>query len=133
MKQKLAPLLGIAFVVALISTGVFYGLFVGKAQSSVPDLPHFTVVLANRALARGTVIQAADVKTASWSGAEAPKGSFTTPDHVVGITVLDPISANDPVTETKLASHKSIPNGMRAVSIHVTDSSGVVAMLHPGY
>jgi pilus assembly protein CpaB len=133
MKQKLAPLLGIAFVVALISTGVFYGLFVGKTQSSGSDQPHFTVVMASRALARGAVIQATDLKVSSFAGAEPPKGSFSMPDQLVGTTVLDTIAANEPVVESRLASHKAIPAGMRAVSIHVTDSSGVVAMLHPGY
>ena len=133
MKQKLVPLLGIAFVVALISTGVFYGLFVGKAQSAPADQQRFSVVVASHPLARGAVIQAADIKAISWAGGEAPKGSFSTPDQVAGVTVLDPIGTNDPVVESRIASHRAIPNGMRAVSIHVTDSSGVVALLHPGY
>ena len=34
MKKNLVPLLGIAFVVAIISTGIFYGLFVGKLKSA---------------------------------------------------------------------------------------------------
>ncbi|MEO8131094.1 MAG: Flp pilus assembly protein CpaB [Bryobacteraceae bacterium] len=133
MKQKLVPLLGIAFVVALISTGVFYGLFVGKAQTAPTGQQHFSVVVANHALARGAVIQPGDIKAISWAGGEAPKGSFATPDQVAGVTVLDPIQANDPVIEGRIASHRAIPAGMRAVSIHVTDSSGVVALLHPGY
>ena len=133
LKQKLVPLLGIAFVVALISTGVFYGLFVGKAQSAPAGQQHFSVVVANHALARGAVIKAADIKAISWAGGEAPKGSFTTPDQLAGVTVLDPIQANDPVVDSRIASHKAIPTGMRAVSIHVTDSSGVVGLLHPGY
>jgi pilus assembly protein CpaB len=133
MKQKIVPLLGIAFVVALISTGVFYGLFVGKSQSSSAALSQFSVVVATHPLARGAVIQPADVKSILWPGSEAPKGSFTTPDQLSGVTVLDPINANDPVVVSQIASHRSVPNGMRVVSIHVTDSSGVVAMLHPGY
>ena len=132
MKKKLVPLLGIAFVVALISTGVFYGLFVGKAQSAPADQSHFSVVIANHLLARGAVLQAADVKAISWSGSEAPKGSFSTPDQVAGVTVLDPIAANDPIVESRISSHRAIPAGMRAISIHVTDSSGVVSLLHPG-
>jgi pilus assembly protein CpaB len=133
MKQKLAPLLGIAFVVALVSTGVFYGLFVGKTQASAPDQQRVSVVVASHALARGAVIHPADIKVTSWTGGELPKGTFTTVEQVTGIAVLDPIAANDPVVESRLASHKAIPPGMRAISIHVTDSSGVVAMLHPGY
>lgn len=133
MKQKLVPLLGIAFVVALISTGVFYGLFVGKAQSAPSDQQRFSVVVANHPLERGAVIQAADIKAIAWAGGEAPKGSFPTPDQLAGVTVLDPIGANEPILESRIASHRAIPSGMRAVSIHVTDSSGVVGLLHPGY
>ena len=33
-KNNLVKLLGIAFVVAIISTGVFYGLFVSKLSSN---------------------------------------------------------------------------------------------------
>ena len=33
-KNNLLKLLGIAFVVAIISTGIFYGLFVNKLSSS---------------------------------------------------------------------------------------------------
>jgi Flp pilus assembly protein CpaB len=132
MKQKLVPLLGIAFVVALISTGVFYGLFVGKTQNSPAAESRFPLVVASRALARGTVIQAADIKVIPWAGAEPPKGFFNIPDQVAGVTVLDPIGPNEPIVESHIASQKAIPTGMRAVSIHVTDSSGVVSMLHPG-
>ncbi len=133
MKQKLVPLLGIAFVVALISTGVFYGLFVGKAQSAQSDQPRSSVVVANHALARGAVIQPADIKVISWSNGDVPKGSFSTAEQLAGVTVLDPIAVNDPVVESRIESHRAIPSGMRAVSIHVTDSSGVVALLHPGH
>ena len=33
-KNNLLKLLGIAFVVAIVSTGIFYGLFVNKLSSS---------------------------------------------------------------------------------------------------
>jgi pilus assembly protein CpaB len=130
MKTKLVPLLGIAFVVALIATGIFYGLVAGKlrAASSNAGAP---VVVAARALPRGTVIQAEDVRQTTMS--EAPKGTFSAPDQAVGLTVLEPIGENDPINDAKVATHRSIPAGMRAISIHVTDSSGVVTMLHPGY
>src|SRR5436190_635715 len=35
MKRNLVPLLGIALVVAIISTGVFYGLFVGRLTGAI--------------------------------------------------------------------------------------------------
>jgi flagella basal body P-ring formation protein FlgA len=61
MKKNMVPLLGIAFIVAIISTGVFYGLFAGKLRSS-SELPSHGIVVAARDLDRGTVIQASDLR-----------------------------------------------------------------------
>ncbi len=52
MKRNIVPLLGIAFVVAIISTGIFYGLFAGKLRSSVGELPVQSIVVAARTLTR---------------------------------------------------------------------------------
>jgi Flp pilus assembly protein CpaB len=131
MKTKLVPLLGIAFAVALVATGVFYGLIVGKLRVSAP--PRYTVVVASRPLSPGTVLQASDLKLSAIEAAEAPKGSFAAPEHAVGFTVLDGIAENSPIVEQHLASQRSIKEGMRAISVHVADSSGIVAMLHPGH
>src|SRR3954453_13807795 len=106
MKQKLVPLLGIAFVVALISTGIFYGLFLGKSQGASADQPHASVVVAAHSLARGAVIQTGDLKTVPGATNEPPKGSFAAPELATGFTVLDPIEANQLVTESHVASHR---------------------------
>ncbi|HVP00784.1 MAG TPA: Flp pilus assembly protein CpaB [Bryobacteraceae bacterium] len=134
-KNNTLKLLGIAFVVAIMSTGIFYGLFVNKLSSSTGSGK--TVVVAARALKSGTVIAAADLKTIQWPGAGAPKGTFDSPDQVVGKTVFDAIAEDDLVSDSHLASAQSgggsgVPSGMRAVTIHVTDSSGVIGMLRPG-
>lgn len=129
MKQKLVPLLGIAFVVALIATGIFYGLFVGKLQNTTP---RYSVVTAARELPRGAILQASDLKVGTVDAAEPPKGAYTSVEQVVGQTVLDTIKDGSPVVDSRLASHRSVPVGMRAISIHVADSSGVVSMLQPG-
>jgi len=54
-----------------------------------------------------------------------------------GSTVFDTIGEDEPVLATRLASAQSgggsgVPAGMRAVSVHVTDSSGVLALLRAG-
>lgn len=131
MKNKLVPLLGIAFAVALVATGVFYGLIVGKLRVSAP--PRYTVVVASRPLAPGTILQSSDLKLAAVEGPEAPKGAFAAPEQAIGFTVQDAIAENAPVVESHLASQRSIREGMRAISVHVADSSGIVTMLHPGY
>jgi hypothetical protein len=67
MKRNMVPLLGIAFVVAIISTGVFYGLFAGKLRSS-SDLPGHAIVVAARDLDRGTVLQPGDFRVSEVLG-----------------------------------------------------------------
>jgi pilus assembly protein CpaB len=134
-KNNLVKLLGIAFVVATISTGVFYGLFVNKLSSSTGS--GRTLVIASKALKPGTMLQATDVKTVPWPSDHLPKGTFATPAEVVGNIVFDGIGEEEPVLATHLASAKSgggagVPTGMRAVSVHVTDSSGVMSLLRAG-
>ncbi|MGA3189468.1 MAG: Flp pilus assembly protein CpaB [Bryobacteraceae bacterium] len=128
-------LLGIAFVVAIVSTGIFYGLFVNKLSSSTGSGK--SVVVAAHPLKSGAVIVAADVKTIQWPGVTPPKGTFENPDQVIGKTVFDAIGEEELISDMHLASAKSgggsgVPEGMRAVTIHVTDSSGVMGMLRTG-
>ncbi len=134
-KNNLLKLLGIAFVVAIVSTGIFYGLFVNKLSSNTGSGK--MLVVAAKALKPGTVLQSADVKTIPWPTDQLPKNSFGSVDQVVGNTVFDAISEDEPVLATRLASAQSgggsgVPTGMRAVSVHVTDSSGVMALLRAG-
>jgi pilus assembly protein CpaB len=133
-KNNLLKLLGIAFVVAIVATGVFYGLFVNKLSSNTGGK---LLVVAARSLKSGTVLQAADVKTIPWASDQAPAGTYGGVDQVVGNTVFDPIGEGELVLATRLATAQSgggagVPSGMRAVSVHVTDSTGVLALLRAG-
>jgi len=134
-KNNLLKLLGIALVVAIVSTGLFYGLFVSKLASA-PKAER-TLVVAARALKPGTQLVPDDVKTIPWSGEQVPNGFYGTIDQVTGNTVFDAIGEGEPVVASRLASPQSgagsgVPAGMRAVSVHVTDSSGVMALLRGG-
>jgi Flp pilus assembly protein CpaB len=138
MKKNLVSLLGIAFVVAIVSTGIFYGLFVGKLRSA--PFPTQSIVVAARSLERGEALQPADVKLAPWGAPETPKGAFTALAQVNGLTLTAALQENEPVLQSRLVSRESgtgaglgISPGMRAVSIHATDSSGVVSILRPGH
>jgi pilus assembly protein CpaB len=138
MKKNLVPLLGIAFVVAIVSTGIFYGLFVGRLNSA--SAPGPSIVVAARSLDRGVALQAGDVKLAPWGGAAVPQGALTTLNQVEGLTLVSAVQENEPLLPSRLASRTSgagaglgIVPGMRAVSIHATDSSGIVNILRPGH
>lgn len=134
-KENLVKLVGVALVVAIISTGIFYGVFASKLNSDTGSGQ--TLVVAAKALKSGTVLVAADLKTISWPSPQLPKGAYQTPQELVGSTVFDSIAEEEPVLATRLASPQSgagagVPAGMRAVSVHVSDSSGVLALLRGG-
>jgi pilus assembly protein CpaB len=132
----MVPLLAIAFVVAIISTGVFYGLFAGKLRSS-SEIPGHAIVVAARDLDRGAVLQASDLRVSEVHGVLG--GSFSKPEEATGATLLTAIKANEPVLEERVVARISdasiaatVPTGMRAVSIHVFQSESLLNLLRPG-
>src|ERR1700722_12050975 len=110
MKRNMVPLLGIAFVVAIISTGVFYGLFAGKLRSS-SEVPGHAIVVAVRDLDRGTVIQAGDLRVSEVQGVLG--GAFSKPEEVAGATLLTSMKANEPLLEERVTPRASdAPGGL---------------------
>jgi pilus assembly protein CpaB len=137
MKKNVLTLLGIAVAVASLSTFLFYRLLAGKLASE--GGARGPVVVAARKLEAGATVAATDVKLAAIAGPAGVKGTFSGRDQVVGLTVLETIEADAPIIETRVAPRESkaaagvrVPSGMRAISIHVVDSTGVVAMIRPG-
>jgi len=137
MKQNnLAKLLGIALVVAIVATGVFYGLFVNKLNSSTGT--GRMVVVAARPISAGTVLAEKDVQPMPWPADQTPGGSFEAAQQVLGQTAIQPLAQGEPVLGSRLASPNrtpggpGVPPGMRAVSVHVSDSNPVLALLGPG-
>jgi Flp pilus assembly protein CpaB len=138
MKRNMVPLLGIAFVAAIICTGIYYGLFAGKLRSSSEITGH-SVVVASRDLDRGTVIQASDLRISQAPGVLT--GSFSKIDEAVGSTLLTPLKTNEPLLAERVVSRVSpagqfaggmVPSGMRAISIRVSESDGLLGALRPG-
>jgi Flp pilus assembly protein CpaB len=138
MKRNIVPLLAIAFVVAIVSTGVFYGLFAGKLKSSSPEINGQSVVVAARDLERGAVVKPDDVRETRIGG--SLKGSFTHSKDAVGVTLLEAVQENAPLLQDRVASQdpklnggaKGLLTGMRAISVHVSDSSGIIGLMHAG-
>lgn len=134
-KNNLLKLLGIAFVVAIAATGIFYGLFVNKLSSNTGSGK--MLVVAAKQLKAGTVLQATDLKMIPWPTDQLPAGAYGDAAAVAGSTVFDPVEENEPLLASHLANAQSgggsgVPEGMRAVSVHVTDSTGVLALLRAG-
>ena len=138
IKRNVLPLLVIAFIVAAISTGVFYGLFAGRLRAASVDAPTHMIVVAAHDLQRGAVLKAEDLKVSEFRGKTPFKGVFEAPDKLIGATLVEPVQENEPVTErhvgvdSSIGSSGAVPTGMRAVSIHVYESSGLLGYIHRG-
>jgi pilus assembly protein CpaB len=138
MKRNIVPLLGIAVVVAILSTAVFYGLFAGKLHSASQDVAGQPIVVAAQDLQRGTVLKAQDLKISQVRG--TLEGSFASADQLAGATLVAAIKKNEPVLEERVVSSAAkpgspgglVPAGARAVSIRVSESDGLIAFLRPG-
>ena len=127
LKRRLVPLLGIAFVVAIITTGVFYGLFVGELKSATTRMSNQNVLVATKDLPRGKQLEESDIKVSRWAGAEPLKGAFTNPSQIIGKPLMSNVSQNEPMTESKVSASSSgasqlVPTGMRAVSVRIQES-----------
>ncbi len=135
-KKNLVTLLAIAFMVALVATGMFYGLFVTNLKSNAGGK---TLLVAAKPLEAGTVLAEEDVKSISWSADELPQGAFERPEQVTGKTLFGSLSQSEPILATRIAAQDGggqsvgVPAGMRAISLHVSDSSGVMELLHAGH
>lgn len=138
MKRSIVPLLGIAVVVAILSTAVFYGLFAGKLRSASQDIAGQPIVVAAQDLERGTVLKAQDLKISQVRGTLS--GSFTSAEQLAGATLVAAIKKNEPLLEERVVSSAAkpgspggvVPAGARAVSVRVSESDGLIAFLRPG-
>src|SRR5258708_1675823 len=97
------------------------------------------VVVATSDLAVGARIQEKDVRTVRFPADAIPQGIFHRTKSVVGRGVVLPIAQGEFVLPLKLAGENSgsglpstIPQGMRAVSVRVSDISSVGGFVQPG-
>lgn len=137
MKKNLVPLVGIALAVALVATGVFYYLLSSRMQPAAAKANAGSpVVVATRAIAAGAKITRDDVKSVMIQGA-APDALISL-EQAVDKVALSAIGAGDPLSNAKVASASGgggvgVSMGMRAISIQVADSSGILASVKPGH
>ena len=97
------------------------------------------IVVAARPVAVGAMLTKDDVKLVPWPARAVVPGTFTATDAVVNRGVLDELSENEPITESRLAPLGSggglpptIKPGMRALSIKVNEVIGVAGFVVPG-
>ena len=140
MNRRNRTLLVLLVAVGLASLAT-YGVF--RTIKSIPvrevEVATRHVVVAAENLPLGTRVSKEQVKVVGWPAATPVEGSFATVDEIVGRGLIQPVQANEPVTESRLAPKEagaglapSIPAGMRALSVKVNDVIGVAGFTVPG-
>lgn len=145
-RKKLLLLLG-AMVIALCNALVARSLFSGhsapsaQAMDAVPSGPR--VLVAERALGVGTILTPDAVGFVNWPNAPLADNYFlepaATPARLTGMVVRLAIPAGAPLTRGALVAPgdrgflaAALSPGMRAVTIPVTERSGVGGFVFPG-
>ncbi len=144
-KKKLMLLLG-AFVIA-VGTALAARSLLGSGPApqtqamAVPTGPR--VLVAQRALPVGTIITPDAVNFQAWpkdliQDAYFVDGAFSK-DKLLGTVVRFPITAGQPLTQGALVSPRdrgflaaALTSGMRAVTVPVSDMTGVGGFVFPG-
>jgi pilus assembly protein CpaB len=138
MNKRLMSVFAFAFIISAGATLVLYRLVAARATPTAAKAATARVVVASRNLEVGTLIKDVDVKMGEWSG-NIPQEYSTKMEDVVGRGVISTIYAGEPLVSTRLAARGSgaglaaiIPQGMRAVAVHVNDVVGVAGFVVPG-
>jgi pilus assembly protein CpaB len=140
MNRRNRTLLVLLVAVGLASLAT-YGVF--RTIKSIPvrqvEVATKHVVVASANLPLGTRVTTDQVKVVGWPAATPVEGSFDSVESVIGRGVIQPVQANEPLTESRLAPKEagaglspSIPAGMRALSVKVNDVIGVAGFTVPG-
>lgn len=132
-RQKTLMIFGIAFISALVLTWFLHARTRGpRTEKSI------TAIAAARDLPAGTRVRRADLKLVSVAQTNVPKTAVLNPKEALDRAVLYPVSANELITTQKLSSlagadgiPATIEPGKRAISVPVTDTSGVSGLIQP--
>jgi pilus assembly protein CpaB len=135
-RQKKLLLFGAAWVSALLLTWVFYAKAAGPQQEKT-----LRVVVASRDMPLGTLLGERDVKLIDYPEKNVPKGAAFRSKDVIGHVIKVAVNSNEPVLtlQSRLSDQTSVEGiaatidpGYRAMSVQITDVSGVAGLIQPG-
>lgn len=132
-RQRILIIFGAAWISAALLTWFLW------SRTSAPQTEKTTrVVAAARDLPAGTRLTRADLRLVSVPAKDLPRAAVLDASLIDGHALLYPVTTNEPLTTAKLSSTKgaeglpaTIEQGMRAVSIPVTDISGAAGLVQP--
>ena len=132
-RQKILLIFGAAWVSAALLTYLLYSsMKAPKVEKTV------AIQAAAHDMAAGTRLRKEDLKIVHVSEKDAPKAAITPESSIVDRPLLYPVYANEPITGGKISSvggaegiPATIDIGKRAISVPISDTSGVSGLIQP--
>jgi pilus assembly protein CpaB len=123
------------FAAAWLSAGLLTWFLYAKTVTPQRERQAL-VVVATHDLPIGTLLRTSDLKRVSYPEPSIPKGTVADPKDAVNRVLLVPVANNELVLSTKLSAATTVEGmastiepGFRAVSVQITDASGVAGMV----
>ncbi|MDQ3144858.1 MAG: Flp pilus assembly protein CpaB [Pseudomonadota bacterium] len=146
--KKVALLIG-ALVIAVVTAVMAKNMFTGAGAESANAAPAVPlgpkVLVARKALPVGTLIDAESLAYQAWPQELVQNAYYTEgapdsdPAKMIGTVVRNPITAGQPITKGSLVGPNdrgflaaALGPGMRAVTVPVSNTSGVAGFIFPG-
>jgi pilus assembly protein CpaB len=137
MNRRLLTVFAFALLVSAAASAGLYRLISTRMTASAKE-PSTQMLVAARRLETGSIVKEADVKLID-APATLPTGTLLKKEDIVGRGVISNIADGEAFNDTRLAPKgggagfaASIPQGMRAVAVHVNDVVGVAGFVVPG-
>ena len=139
-KYRSVMLLGLAIIVALITSLLIYGYLQRKDRSQERVIETQPVVVAAVDLSWGTALTNEMLKKVDFLKGSLTGGFFSDSSPLVGRVLIYPVKANEPIFESRLAPMDVKVGGVaalitpqkRAVAVKVDKVIGVSGYIHPG-
>jgi pilus assembly protein CpaB len=136
MKRRLTSVILFAVLAALASSTFLYRII--SSNSPRAGKTTTTVLVATRDLDAGALVGETDLISVEWPVTQGSHWLVKRGD-VVGRALLTPVARDEPFADSRLAAKGAaaglasrIPQGMRAVAVHVDELTGLSRFILPG-
>jgi pilus assembly protein CpaB len=137
MNRRLLTVFAFALLVSAAASAGLYRLISTRITASA-KAPSAQMIVASRQLDPGTMVKDSDIRLID-TPTTMPKGTLLNKQDVVGRGVIATVFEGEAFNDTRLAPKgggagfaASIPQGMRAVAVHVNEVVGVAGFVVPG-
>jgi pilus assembly protein CpaB len=139
MKWKTSISLLVALVLGLVTAKVGLDMVHNTRTGTMGSGRPMKVVIAGKDLEAGHVLQASELSLRELPSDLVPASAFLHLKDAVGRTIITPVVAGQTIFEKLVAAPGTpgglqalVPEGMRAVTVEVSESSGLAGQLAPG-